>query len=223
LRNLQTDVNNFMNNASRVLNIDRRSQDAQYIRQIGFRSPNADGSLQTVVFNCSTQPCLDIYDFQIDRIDTDLGNQVPMIRARFSFEARIVPGRSYAFFFEGCCRPPLYNRASPDALSVLNNPNLPFHVRAEVLLVAGSAGAANPTSSISFAMPDQARIGPSAAARRTAPRPPRSHPVLRVVLALCLKSLRVCSLHISATSRIRLHISAITPKRHIVFSQPLRC
>ena len=157
LQNLLLDVSNFQSNASRVLRIYRRSQDAAFSRQIGYRTTLADGTLQTVTYNCTSPPCLDTYDFQIDRIDNDVGNQAPMIRARFTLEALIAPGRSYAFFFEGCCRPPQYNDQAPDALSVINNYGAPFHVRAEVLL---AAGAANPTSSIKFVMPDQARVPP---------------------------------------------------------------
>ncbi len=154
LQNLLEDLNNFNSNTSRVLRIIRRSNDPRTSRQIGHRAILPDGSAQTVLYNCTAEPCLDTYDFQIDRIDQDLGGQGTMIRARFSLEAKLVPGRSYAFFFEGCCRPPQYSASAPNDLSIINNFGRPFHLRAEVLLLAGVT---QPTASIKFVMPDQAR------------------------------------------------------------------
>ncbi len=160
LQNVLVDVSNFNSNTSRVLRIIRRSNDPATSRQIGHRAILPDGSAQTVLYNCTAEPCLDTYDFMIDRIDQDIGGQGTRIRARFSLEAIIIPGRSYAFFFEGCCRPPQYSPSAPNALSIINNFGRPFHLRAEVLLHSG--GVAQPTASIKFVMPDQARPPSSA-------------------------------------------------------------
>jgi hypothetical protein len=158
LQNVLVDVGNYNSNISRVLRIIRKSDTPTLSRQIGHRALLPDGSPQTVLYNCTAEPCLDSYDFQIDRIDQDLGGQGTMIRARFSLEAAIVPGRSYAFFFEGCCRPPQYSASDPTTLAIINNFARPFHLRAEVLLAA--AGASQPAASIKFVMPDQAACAP---------------------------------------------------------------
>jgi hypothetical protein len=99
-----------------------------YLNGLGARTeaPDVNDPYSGLV-DCSVEPCgafNDFYTFQIDRLSPD-GD---VVYARFSFQQKFSSfgNGDYTLYMDGCCR--------PDALSLANNQNLVFHIRAGLKL-----------------------------------------------------------------------------------------